>query len=432
MNCKNYLIALLSLQSFFYAFANAQVLPNASPNMVGISAEKASRLKNEINSRVTKGELPGAVLMVVRNQKIAIHEAIGFRDIADKSPMQKDSIFRIASMTKPITTAAALQLMEQGRLSLEDPVAKFLPEFTNVKVGVEKLNDKGNKELVLEAPLKKMTIQDLMRHTSGLTFGWEENALVDQLYKENKLFNADLTIEEQIKKLAALPLKYQPGTTWEYGMSTEVLGRILEVVSGKPLDVFLDETILAPLGMTDTQFGASEAKLSRMAESQIDPKTGRRFITIATGKKSRGYGGGGLTSTAMDYAKFCQMILNNGELNGRTILSRKSVELMTANHLPSNVVVPNMYLQDDGWGAITPIPNSFGTGFGLGFSVRLESGKHPLPGSVGDLFWLGGLGTSFVIDPKEKLILILLTQQPNLLIEHHRLLRQMGYSMLIN
>jgi len=233
VNCKNYLIALLSLQSFFYAFANAQVLPNASPNMVGISAEKASQLKNEINSRVTKGELPGAVLMVVRNQKIAIHEAIGFRDVADKSPMQKDSIFRIASMTKPITTAAALQLMEQGRLSLEDPVAKFLPEFSNVKVGVDKLNDKGNKELVLEAPLKKMTIQDLMRHTSGLTFGWEENALVDQLYKENKLFNADLTLEEQIKKLAALPLKYQPGTTWEYGMSTEVLGRILEVVSGK-------------------------------------------------------------------------------------------------------------------------------------------------------------------------------------------------------
>ena len=421
--------ALLSAQLLLSVVANAQPLQSVKPEDVGISSAKAALLKQELNDRVSKGELPGAVVMVVRNQKIAMYEAIGFRDRLDQSPMQKDSIFRIASMTKPIISAAVLQLMEQGKLSLEDPVSKYLPEFANVKVGVEKTNDKGQKELVLESPLKKMTLQDLLRHTSGLTYGWDKKSMVDKLYEENQLFNAELTLEEQIKKLATLPLKFQPGTTWEYSVSTDVLGRVLEVVSGKPLDIHLREAIFEPLQMLDTQFGSEPSNLSRMAEAQINPRTDKRYLTLSSGKRPKGFsGGGGLSSTAMDYAKFCQMILNHGEFNGKTILSRKTIELMTANHLPSNTYFPPGYLNE--WGSLAPIPEVFGTGFGLGFAVRLESGKNPMPGSVDDLFWMGSSGTSFVIDPKEKLILLMFTQQPNLVFHYHRLLRHMGYAML--
>jgi len=347
--------ALLSAQVLLSVVANAQPLQSVKPEDVGISSAKAALLKQELNDRVSKGELPGAVVMVVRNQKIAMYEAIGFRDRLDQSPMQKDSIFRIASMTKPIISAAVLQLMEQGKISLEDPVSKYLPEFANVKVGVEKTNDKGQKELALEAPLKKMTLQDLLRHTSGLAYGWDKKSMVDKLYEENQFFNAELTLEEQIKKLATLPLKFQPGTTWEYSVSTDVLGRVLEVVSGKSLDIHLREAIFEPLQMLDTQFGSEPSNLSRMAEAQINPRTDKRYITLSSGKRPKGFsGGGGFSSTAMDYAKFCQMILNHGEFNGKTILSRKSIELMTANHLPSNTYFPPGYLNE--WGSIAPIP----------------------------------------------------------------------------
>jgi len=408
-----------------------QTLTYALPEEVGISSEKSNLLVNELELRVTQGELPGAVLMVVRNHKVVIHEPIGFRDRIEHSKMQKDSIFRIASMTKPIVSICALQLMEQGKLSLEDPVSKFLPEFENIQVGVETTNLSGEKELSLVPPNKKMTIQDLMRHTSGLTYGWVKTALVDQLYESNQVMLMDQTLEEQVKKLATLPLKHQPGTTWEYGLSTDVLGRVIEVIAEESLDHILQRYIFEPLQMIDTQFGFDSQKLHRVAESQINPETGKRFLNLATSIKPKKLsGGGGLTSTAMDYAKFCQMILNGGELYGKKIISRKSIELMVANHLPDQTNFPASTLYE--WGTAMPSPSHFGTGFGLGFQVRLEAGRNPLPGSVGDLTWMGVWGTSFVIDPKEKLILILLTQQPNKLKEHHRLLRQMVYSLLEN
>ena len=408
-----------------------QTLTYALPEEVGISSEKSNLLVNELKLRVTQGELPGAVLMVVRNHKVVIHEPIGFRDRIEHSKMQKDSIFRIASMTKPIVSICALQLMEQGKLSLEDPVSKFLPEFENIQVGEETTNLLGEKELSLVPPNKKMTIQDLMRHTSGLTYGWVKTALVDQLYESNQVMLMDQTLEEQVKKLATLPLKHQPGTTWEYGLSTDVLGRVIEVIAEESLDHILQRYIFEPLQMIDTQFGFDSQKLHRVAESQINPETGKRFLNLATSIKPKKLsGGGGLTSTAMDYAKFCQMILNGGELYGKKIISRKSLELMVSNHLPDQTNFPASTLYE--WGTAMPSPSHFGTGFGLGFQVRLEAGRNPLPGSVGDLTWMGVWGTSFVIDPKEKLILILLTQQPNKLKEHHRLLRQMVYSLLEN
>ena len=408
-----------------------KTLTYALPEEVGISSEKSKMLVNELDLRVTQGELPGAVLMVVRNNKIVIHEPIGFRDRIEHSKMQKDSIFRIASMTKPIVSICALQLMEQGKLSLEDPVSKFLPEFENIQVGVETTNLSGEKELSLVPPNKKMTIQDLMRHTSGLTYGWVKTALVDQLYESNQVMLMDQTLKEQVNKLATLPLKHQPGTTWEYGLSTDVLGRVIEVIAEESLDHILQRYIFEPLQMIDTQFGFDSQKLHRVAESQINPETGKRFLNLATSIKPKKLsGGGGLTSTAMDYAKFCQMILNGGELYGKKNISRKSLELMVSNHLPDQTNFPASTLYE--WGTAMPSPSHFGTGFGLGFQVRLEAGRNPLPGSVGDLTWMGVWGTSFVIDPKEKLILILLTQQPNKLKEHHRLLRQMIYSSLEN
>ncbi len=297
-----------------------QTLTYALPEEVGISSEKSNLLVNELELRVTQGELPGAVLMVVRNHKVVIHEPIGFRDRIEHSKMQKDSIFRIASMTKPIVSICALQLMEQGKLSLEDPVSKFLPEFENIQVGVETTNLSGEKELSLVPPNKKMTIQDLMRHTSGLTYGWVKTALVDQLYESNQVMLMDQTLEEQVKKLATLPLKHQPGTTWEYGLSTDVLGRVIEVIAEESLDHILQRYIFEPLQMNDTQFGFDSQKLHRVAESQINPETGKRFLNLATSIKPKKLsGGGGLTSTAMDYAKFCQMILNGGELYGKKL-----------------------------------------------------------------------------------------------------------------
>lgn len=408
---------------------DAQTLSISSPEDVGLSTDKAALLVIELNRRVAQGILPGAVLMVVRHNQVAVHEAIGFRDRLDASPMQKDTIFRIASMTKPIVSAAVLMLMAQGKLSIEDPVAKHLPEFANVQVGVEEFQPDGTKTLRLVPSRKKMTLQDLMRHTSGLTYGWDKAALVDQLYDAHQILSMNQTLEEQVKKLAALPLKHQPGTTWEYGLSTDVLGRVIEVVSGEPLDVFLKRHIFEPLGMIDTDFGVNVQNMHRIAETQINPETGERYLNVATGVKPKKFsGGGGLTSTAMDYAKFCQMILNKGEFNGQTILSRKSIELMTANHLPDTTTYPDANLYD--WGSAMPYPAHFGTGFGLGFQVRLDAGKNPTAGSVGDLTWMGIWGTSFVIDPQENLILILLTQQPNSLMEHHRLLRNMAYGML--
>jgi CubicO group peptidase (beta-lactamase class C family) len=264
-----------------------------------------------------------------------------------------------------------------------------------------------------------------------LTYGWVKTALVDQLYESNQVMLMDQTLEEQVKKLATLPLKHQPGTTWEYGLSTDVLGRVIEVIAEESLDHILQRYIFEPLQMIDTQFGFDSQKLHRVAESQINPETGKRFLNLATSIKPKKLsGGGGLTSTAMDYAKFCQMILNGGELYGKKIICRKSIELMVANHLPDQTNFPASTLYE--WGTAMPSPSHFGTGFGLGFQVRLEAGRNPLPGSVGDLTWMGVWGTSFVIDPKEKLILILLTQQPNKLKEHHRLLRQMVYSLLEN
>jgi len=426
----NIVYKILSL--VFASSLSLQVLAieSVASRDVGISEFRAEILKAELQRRVDTGELPGAVFMAVRNGKIAVHQAVGFQDKAAKTPMKLDSIFRIASMTKPIVSTAIMMLSEQGKLLISDPLSKHLPEFANMKVVVEKNATDEKSEFVLEPVLREITIQDLLRHTSGLTYGMFDKSRVDTMYMEANLQSQDQTLAQKVSKLATLPLKHQPGTVWDYSLSTDVLGRVVEVITNKSLDIALNEMILAPLKMNDTGFWVPETKLNRLAQPQIDPKTGKTFPVHPVNSLPKLLnGGGGLVSTASDYARFSQMMLNMGELEGVRILSRKSIELMTSNHLPPNVVFTN--LVNYKWGSAGPRPES-GMGFGLGFAVRLESGRSTLPGSTGEFWWLGSTGTNFVIDPKEKMTLILLTQQPDRLLDYLNLMRQMGYSMLLN
>ena len=405
-------------------------IESAAPRDVGISESRAEIFRNELQRRVDAGELPGAVFMALRNGKIAVHQAVGFQDKGAKTPMKPDSIFRIASMTKPIVSTAILMLSEQGKLLISDPLSKHLPEFANMKVLVDKNAADEKSEFVLEPVRRQITIQDLLRHTSGLTYGQFDKSRVDSMYRDANLLSRDQTLAQQVSKLATMPLKHQPGTVWDYSLSTDVLGRVIEVITGKTLDVALNEMIFVPLKMNDTGFWVHSTKLNRLAKSQINPKTGKPFIgSPANSLPQLLNGGGGLLSTAPDYARFSQMMLNLGELEGARILSRKSIELMTSNHLPPTVSFTDVV--NFRWGSTGPTPAA-GMAFGLGFAVRLENGRSTLPGSTGEFWWLGSTGTNFVIDPKEKLILILLTQQPDRLSDYLNLMRQMGYAMLVD
>ena len=409
--------------SLLTGLASANALESAPPAAVGLSATKVQDFKTELQRRIDAGEMPGAVLMVVRNGKIAVKEALGFRDRPNAAPLTTDAIFLVASMTKPIVSVAVMQLLEQGKLSLSDPLSKFIPEFKDMKVGVEKTNAEGKAELVLVNSVREITIQDLLRHTSGLTYGYFDDMLVDKLYLSNNLYDPDLNLEQQVAKLAKLPLKYQPGTTWNYGLSTDVLGRVIEVITGKSLDLALQQMVTGPLGMQDTNFWVEESKFSRVAFSNTNPATGN-YLTKPPlkSKPTRLSGGGGLYTTAPDYARFCQMLLNKGQLDGVRILSRKSVELMTSNHLPAGVRAVKT-------SDVSPTPEN-GLGFGLGFAVRMEAGLATYLGSKGEFFWLGASGTNFVIDPSEKMITILLVLQPDKMYPNLRLMRNMGNSII--
>ena len=262
-----------------FAFsALAQGLPKASqPEEVGFSTERLNRVAKIFQADVDKGLIPGAVVLIARNGKVAYLEAFGFRDRDKKIPMSTDAIFQIASMTKPLTSVAIMMLVEEGKIQLNEPISLYLPEFKGVQVGVEKVNAAaGNPELTLEPVQREMTIQDLLRHTSGITYGTFGKSLVKQRYNEANLFDRNQTLAEFVSKLAKLPLAHQPGTIWDYGMSTDVLGRVIEVVSGETLDQFIGERITKPLGLSDTGFYVEPDKSDRIAEPQIDPATGKR------------------------------------------------------------------------------------------------------------------------------------------------------------
>jgi CubicO group peptidase (beta-lactamase class C family) len=366
----------------------------------GVSGQRLKQLSAQISAEAQSGAIPGAVILVARNGKIVYTDAIGLQNPSSGVPMKPDSIFRLASMTKPIVSVAAMMLVEEGKLSLDDPISKYLPELKGLKVGVEKKDAAGNAVLEEVAAVREMTVQDLLRHTSGFTYGIFGKSLVKQRYRDTKMEgDRNQTNAEHVGRLAKLPLAYQPGTTWEYSRSTDVLGAVIERVTGQTLDVFLSERILKPLSMKDTGFSVDPAKHGRIAEPfAVDPDTKAPVLLPDVRTPPRFLCGGAcMVSTATDYYRFLQMLLNGGELDGVRMLSRKSVELMTSDHLGTRIT--------DGPGP--------GYGFGLGFAVRIMPGEASTLGSVGDYGWAGLYGTTFFVDPKERLIGILLMQRPN-------------------
>jgi CubicO group peptidase (beta-lactamase class C family) len=380
------------------------------PEDGGFSTERLGRITKLFQAEVDKGAIPGAVLLVARDGKLVYLQPAGYQDREKHTAMKPDAIFRIASMTKPITSVAVMMLAEEGKIDLLAPVAQYLPEFKDVKVGAEKMDSSSGKAaLSFEDPRRPMTVQDLLRHTSGLVYGPFGNTLVHQAYNKANLFDANQTLAEFVTKLSKLPLAHQPGTVWEYGMSIDVLGRIVEVASGTAFDRFVEARITGPLAMHDTAFYLNAAQGARLAEPQVDPATGKRpgasSAQDLTKEKQKWFsGGGGLLATASDYARFCQMLLNRGELSGVRLLAPKTIAVMTSDQLPPGI--PRLGYED-----MAPTPE-MGQSFGLGFAVRTDAGHSPVSGSVGDYFWAGAYGTYFWIDPQEKMFAVMMVQMP--------------------
>jgi CubicO group peptidase (beta-lactamase class C family) len=371
-------------------------LPQARPESIGLSPSRLQKLSDAFKREVDKGTLPGATVMVARKGQIGWFDTIGRQSPTEARPMAHDTIFRIFSMTKPIVSVGIMLLVEEGHLVLNDPVAKFIPEFAGQKVGVEK---DGKLELV---PLARpMTVQDLLRHTSGITYDHTGNSLVQQLYQQSRLRSRKITNAEHAVMVAELPLICQPGAEWNYSRSTDILGRIIEVVSGKTLGAYLTERILAPLQMAETAFSTGEENAARLAEPFAnDPWTGDKVqLFNMLEKPTMESGGGGLVSTTMDYARFCQMLLNGGTLDGNRLIGRKTLEFMASDHLAPTVKIKGTLMAP-------------GHGFGLGFCVRTQAGIAPFAGSVGQFFWSGMAGTFFWIDPKEDLFAVFMMQGP--------------------
>jgi CubicO group peptidase (beta-lactamase class C family) len=377
--------------------ASAEELPRAMPPEVGLSPEKLDRVKALAQAAVDKNQTAGVVVLVARKGQIAFLETFGKLSLDSSKPMPPDAIFRIYSMTKPVTTVAALMLYEDGKLKLDDPVSKYLPAFSNQHVYAG-----DGKDPVPANP--EMTIRDLMRHTSGLGYGLPQGSAVDRLYIANGVDAPGNSLADMVARLGKLPLHSQPGTRFEYSLSTDVLGRIVEVVSGKSLDEFMEERIFRPLDMKDTGFFVPADKLNRLTASYVRGRKGTLKVsdspTTSRYRKRPKFlsGGGGLLSTARDYSRFCQMLLNGGQLQGVQLLRPETVGLMTTNQLPRAA----MPISLGGF----KIP---GLGFGLGVSVKLES-PAAKPNTVGEYGWSGAASTFFWIAPRPALIAIILQQ----------------------
>jgi CubicO group peptidase (beta-lactamase class C family) len=387
-------------------------LPHAKPEQIGLSTARLQLLSDAFKREVDKGTLPGATVLVARRGQIGWFDAIGRQSPLAAAPMTQDTLFRIFSMTKPIVSVGIMMLIEDGHFLLSDPVAKFIPEFANQKVGVER---DGELELM---PLKRpMTVQDLLRHTSGITYDHTGNGMVQRLYQQSRLRSRKITNAEHASLVASLPLMCQPGAEWNYSRSTDILGRIIEVVSGKSLSAYLTERILAPLQMAETAFHTPEANAGRLAEPfPIDPWNGEKVqLFNMLEKPVMESGGGGLVSTTMDYARFSQMLLSGGTLDGVRIIGRKTLELMASDHLGSEVKVDSPLMPP-------------GHGFGLGFAVRTHTGIAPFTGSAGQFFWSGMAGTFFWIDPKEDLFAVFMMQGPGQRQHTRSLVRNLVYA----
>jgi len=384
----------------------------------GFSQDRLRRIAPVMQDQINKNMFPGAVTLVARNGQIVHFEATGYLDAQKKTPIQKDSIFRLASMTKPVVTAAAMMLVEQGKLKLNDPITTWLPELKDLKV------ETAAGDVPLNRPI---WVQDLMRHTAGFVYaGSTRSPRIKKLYDDLNIESreVDITSEEMLKSLGQIPLAHQPGTFWEYSIAVDVLGLLLERVEKKPLDTLVKELLINPLGMKDTTWWVASNNMGRLAES-LD-SDGQKAAMLKSYRQSydpsgKSYfkGGAGLVGTASDYLRFAQMILNGGELDGRRYLSRKTVEFMLSQHTT-------------GMGGSTIGTTGPGYGFGLGFGVRLDEGMGWIPGSKGDAMWAGAWGTSFWIDPKEKLVGILMAQGPSNRIHTRMLYKSLVYGALVD
>jgi len=386
-------------------------LPLAAPEEIGLSSVRLARLGAVMRDEIERGRVPGAVALVARRGRLGFFESFGQRDAASGAPMTKDAIFRIYSMTKPITSMAAMMLWEEGRFLLSDPIAQYLPDLADLKVAVVRGGE------IDRVPVERaITIQDLLRHTSGLTYEFRGAGPVHKMYQSARVSSLAQSNADQVATLGKIPLLHQPGTRWEYGRSTDVVGRLVEVLAGQPLSAFFEQQILAPLGMVDTAFHVPQRHHSRLAEAFArDPGSGAavQLLDVRTPPKFES-GGGGMVSTASDYARFLQMLLDGGTLDGRRLLSRKTIELMTADHLGPITGAPDLLLP--------------GHGFGLGFAVRLHAGIAAVPGSVGQYFWGGLAGTTFWVDPAEQMFALLLIQAPGQRDYYRTLFRDLVYS----
>ncbi len=396
-----------------------RALAAVSPESAGLCPQRTARLLAVLQAEVERQRLPGAVVLIARHGQLALYESLGALDPAANSPMPRDAIFRIYSMTKPIVSVAVMMLMEQGKLLLNDPVAKYLPEYTTQKVATW-----AEGAVQLHPVRQPATLQDLLRHTAGLSYEFMGNGPVQRQYAQSRIGSRERSNAEFSHQLASLPLMFEPGTVWEYGRATDVLGRVIEVVSGQTLAAYLQEHIFQPLGMTETWFTVPPAHHARIAEPFArDPDGGLQMRVIDVREDAAlESGGGGLASTAMDYARFLQFMLNKGELGGVRLLGPRTVDFMTADHLgdiPVNSGASRSLLPP-------------GHGFGLGFAVRKELGVATVPGSVGSYFWGGMAGTTFFVDPAEDLFACLMLQAPNQREYYRMLFRDLVYATLVD
>jgi CubicO group peptidase (beta-lactamase class C family) len=388
--------------------------------------QKLERVGDYLRDQIANGKIPGAILLIQQHGRPVYHESFGVQDVVSKAPITDQTIFRLFSMTKAITSVVAMTLVDEGKLPLEDPVAKYIPSFANVKVGVEKKADDGTTTLELVPPNRPPTILDLMRHTSGITYGFYGDSLVRKAYRAANIYGGDFDLAEFAERIAKLPLHNQPGSLWQYGHSTDVLARIMEIVSGKSLLGVEREKLLDPLGMKDTAFFVTDPEkqklLAQPMPNDSDFRVGRE--NDPTVPKKWESASGGMVSTMSDFSKFAQMLLDGGKFEGKAYLSPKAFELMTTDHVGpgSGVQRDYFYFPGDGFG------------FGLGLAVRTDPGnaKPPPPGSLGELKWDGASGCYFVVDRKQDMFFVLLEQTPSQRQPIQKAVKQLIYEALEN
>ena len=386
------------------ATANQHTLPRAEPEAVGMSSARLGRIIPALNAEIEAGRLPGAVVAVARHGRLAFHEAVGHLGPDRRAPMPLDALFAVASMTKPVTGVAGLLLWEEGRIGLADPVERFLPQLGNRRVAVLNERVRAGEGPIETVPAERsITMLDLMRHTSGLTYGGRGTTAVHRLYPDSSnAAGASLDAAGVLERLAAAPLLYQPGTVWDYGLSIDVIGLVVEALSGQSLGAFLEQRLFRPLGMVDTGFQVPPDKMARLARPlPRDPDTGAAQSVPDRAQALRfECGGGGLASTALDYVRFAQMLLSGGVLGETRILGRKTVEAMRTDRLTPDI--ENRIPALD--------PNSEGYGFGLTVAVRARAST--LMGSLGEFYWNGAYGTLWWADPAEDLAVVFMAQVP--------------------